>query len=165
MRPPREDTEPWYRQFWPWFVISLPLSVVIAGIITVIIAFETDDGLVSDDYYKEGLAIHRDADAASRAAALGIQGTLAYDGETGAAELSIASQQPIDGTLRMYIVHPTLANRDQEIMLTPIGEGRYVGRSELLAAADWKLAVEPENAEWRIDGRLRTPQSATAVLD
>ena len=29
---------PWYRQFWPWFVIALPASAVIAGLTTVWIA-------------------------------------------------------------------------------------------------------------------------------
>ena len=47
MRPPREDTLPWYKQFWPWFLISLPLSVVIASIVTINIAITTNDGLVS----------------------------------------------------------------------------------------------------------------------
>ncbi|MFM1891144.1 MAG: FixH, partial [Pseudomonadota bacterium] len=45
MRPPREDTLPWYRQFWPWLLISLPASVVIASMVTIYIAVQTDDGL------------------------------------------------------------------------------------------------------------------------
>tara|TARA_R110002072_G_scaffold24747_4_gene83712 strand:- start:11289 stop:11489 length:201 start_codon:yes stop_codon:yes gene_type:complete len=32
------DTKPWYKQFWPWFLISLPSSVVIASIITISLA-------------------------------------------------------------------------------------------------------------------------------
>ena len=39
----------WYKQFWPWFLISLP-SPSIASIVTINIAIRTDDGLVSDDY-------------------------------------------------------------------------------------------------------------------
>ena len=50
--------KPWYKQFWPWFVISLPASAVVAGIITVFIAFDNADSLVVDDYYKAGLAIN-----------------------------------------------------------------------------------------------------------
>ena len=90
MRPPREDTEPWYKQFWPWFLIALPLSVVIASIVTINIAIETDDGLVSDDYYKEGLAIHKDADSVARAKALGIAGDVRYDADTGAVTLDLS---------------------------------------------------------------------------
>ena len=54
-----EIISPWYKQFWPWFLISLPLTAVIAGISTVIIAMHNPDGVVADDYYKEGLAINR----------------------------------------------------------------------------------------------------------
>ena len=32
------DTTPWYRQFWPWFLIVLPGSVVVAALTTVYIA-------------------------------------------------------------------------------------------------------------------------------
>ena len=53
------DTEPWYRQFWPWALIALPLATVLACTATILIAIHTDDGLVSDDYYKEGLSINR----------------------------------------------------------------------------------------------------------
>ena len=42
----REDTKPWYRQFWPWFIIALPASSVVAGITTFWIAMQTTDSLV-----------------------------------------------------------------------------------------------------------------------
>ncbi|NNJ73016.1 MAG: nitrogen fixation protein FixH, partial [Enterobacterales bacterium] len=52
------DVEPWYKQFWPWFIMALPASAVIAGITTVVIAYKNADSLVVDDYYKEGKAIN-----------------------------------------------------------------------------------------------------------
>ena len=42
----REDTQPWYRQFWPWFIISLPAASVIGGLTTVWISLQTTDSLV-----------------------------------------------------------------------------------------------------------------------
>ncbi len=32
------DTQPWFRQFWPWFIIALPAAAVIAGFTTLWIA-------------------------------------------------------------------------------------------------------------------------------
>ena len=52
----RQDTKltpvellPWYRQFWPWFIIALPASVVIASFVTLWLAISNPDHLVVDD--------------------------------------------------------------------------------------------------------------------
>ena len=60
------DSQPWYRQFWPWFLIALPATVVVAGLTTWWIAAHKADSLVVDDYYKEGLAINRRCGSSSR---------------------------------------------------------------------------------------------------
>ena len=55
----RDATQPWYREPWPWILMAGPAIVVVAGFATLAIAVKTDDGLVADDYYKQGLAINR----------------------------------------------------------------------------------------------------------
>ena len=46
--------EPWYKQFWPWFIIALPASVVIASFFTLYLAVSNPDQLiVTDDEYLE----------------------------------------------------------------------------------------------------------------
>ena len=165
-RPPREDTEPWYKQFWPWFLISLPLSVVIASIITINLAITSSDGLVSDDYYKEGLGIHRDADRSARADALGIAGSLSYDAQTGALNLKL--DKPVDGmppALGLLLFHPTRPDNDQTVSLTAVDAELYAGRVEPLIPAFWKLSVEPEDESWRVVGRLKVPGNGVARLD
>ena len=78
---PIADTKPWYRQFWPWFIIALPASAVIAGLTTVYIAFDEPDGLVVDDYYKEGLAINQTLARDQRAAQLGLSALVTPGGK------------------------------------------------------------------------------------
>ena len=46
---------PWYRQFWPWFIIALPLSVVIAGFVTLGIAIKHNDPRIDSLYLETGL--------------------------------------------------------------------------------------------------------------
>lgn len=41
--------EPWYKQFWPWFIIALPASVVIASFFTLWLAISNPDHLVVTD--------------------------------------------------------------------------------------------------------------------
>ncbi|MCF1439106.1 MAG: FixH family protein, partial [Shewanella sp.] len=50
--------QPWYKQFWPWFLITLPLCAVIASLATMKIAVDNKDALVAEEYYKEGKAIN-----------------------------------------------------------------------------------------------------------
>jgi hypothetical protein len=39
---------PWYRYFWPWFIVALLVASVAAGISTVVIAFTNQDSLTSE---------------------------------------------------------------------------------------------------------------------
>ena len=43
---------PWYKQFWPWFIIALPASVVVASFFTLWLALSNPDPLVieGDEY-------------------------------------------------------------------------------------------------------------------
>ena len=41
--------QPWYREPWPWIIIGLLGSVVVASMITFWIAASNPDGLVVDD--------------------------------------------------------------------------------------------------------------------
>ena len=51
-KPNASQEPPWYRQFWPWFIIALPASVVIASFFTLWLAISNPDHLVieKDEY-------------------------------------------------------------------------------------------------------------------
>ena len=42
---------PWYKQFWPWFLIALLGYSVIQGLTLLTVATRNPPGLISDDYY------------------------------------------------------------------------------------------------------------------
>lgn len=48
---------PWYKQFWPWFLIVLPTAVVVGCIVSIGIAFKYADVPVQDNYEKHGLTV------------------------------------------------------------------------------------------------------------
>jgi len=75
-------SKPWYREFWPWFLISLPATAVIAGLTTAWLAFQSADGLVVGDYYKAGLAINQTLARDDTARALALTATLQPDNDT-----------------------------------------------------------------------------------
>jgi hypothetical protein len=166
MRPPREDTKPWYKQFWPWFLISLPGAVVVASMVTIYIAVETKDGLVQDDYYKKGLGIHKDAAKTATAKDLNVQARLAYHADAG--EVVVFLNEAAVGNLpklKLVAFHPTRDKQDQLIELERADDGSYRGAIAQLGPANWKLSIEPPGGQWRISGRLAVPQLTTADLN
>jgi hypothetical protein len=41
--------EPWYRYFWPWFIVVLLASSIVGGITTAVIAFRNADQVIAED--------------------------------------------------------------------------------------------------------------------
>ena len=47
----------WYRMPLVWMLILIPGSAVIMGVVMIWLAISNEDGLVADDYYKQGKTI------------------------------------------------------------------------------------------------------------
>ncbi len=157
------ELTPWYKQFWPWFLMALPASAVIAGIITIFIAVNTSDGLVKDDYYKAGLGINRTLEREQQAASLGLSAAVTWQPTQQQVSLQITADQPINSErLLLNLIHPTRSGQDIRIPLLHQGDNRYQG---LLAAApasgNWYLIITPEDEAWRLNGRARLPQQTS----
>ena len=58
---------PWFKEFYVWMVISGPVSVVLACAVTAVFIFQGPDAVVSEDYYKEGLALAKEVEVAKPA--------------------------------------------------------------------------------------------------
>ena len=78
-----ENQKPGYKQAWPWFVISIPLLTVVAGIITFMIAAEKPHSMVQDDYFKKGLAINQSLAKQENAKNLGLNATVDMESDAG----------------------------------------------------------------------------------
>ncbi|TDG12035.1 hypothetical protein E2F43_16900 [Seongchinamella unica] len=149
---PQEDNEPWYRQFWPWFLILLPATVVVAGITTVVIANRGADDLVVDEYYKDGLAINRKLEKKERADALGIGATLEVYGS----EILVKTAGPVDSEkLQLLLSHPLESDRDFEVVVVQSVPGEYRGRLQTAIAPRWHWAlIHDGELAWRLDGSI-----------
>lgn len=146
---------PWYKQFWPWFLIAFPAMAVLAGIATIIIAVNSDDGLVKDDYYKAGLSINQRLESTQKAKELKLKAAVEWDSSTHAVALNLSGQlAPLPSRLKLLLTHATRANRDQNItlFLAP-GKKSYHGKTDDIKNGNWILILEPEDSSWRISGR------------
>lgn len=159
------EIRPWYRQFWPWFLMALPASAVVGGIATFLIAMYTPDGLVVDDYYKEGLAINRVLERDRAAERLGLQASVQF-GEDGAVRVIVQSREAAEiGMLTLRLLHPTLAAQDVAFTLQRGQDGAFYGKIGPLAAGNWHVVLEQAGAPgWRLTGRILLPQERLARL-
>lgn len=162
---PMEDDKPWYKQFWPWFIISIPATAVVASMFLINSAVQTADGLVSDDYYKEGLAINQDLSKIRFAESMGLSAVLFLDHDTHELRANLTGKLTTPPQhLQLKLQHPTLKGMDQELQMLSIGEGVYVSRLPEIPKASWRLSLVPPNDEWKLSGRARFPQNSRASL-
>lgn len=150
---PVTDTLPWYRQFWPWFLILLPASVVVASVYTAYIANRGADDLVADDYYKIGLAINRRLEKQQHAQSLGIVPRLRFAG----ADVQVSMTNPLAETeLQLSLAHPLEADRDFTISLSRVDAQTYRGTLTRAIAPHWHWTLEAPQADgWRLDGTVQ----------
>ena len=55
---------PWWKEPYVWMVISGPVGVVIACAITAVFILQGPDAVVSEDYYREGIALGKEVSTA-----------------------------------------------------------------------------------------------------
>ncbi len=157
---PAIEPAPWFRQAWPWLLISGPLAVVIAGGFTMVLAFGGADGLVSDDYYKQGLAINRVLARERAAQSLAIEGTLAL--RDGRVYVLLTSNAPLPDRLTLVFAHPTRAGEDRTVALARETPGEWSAPLPPLAAGRWR--VQLSSRDWRVDALVDTRKPAPVRL-
>lgn len=158
----------WYRNPLVWMMIAFPAWSVIAGISTVVLAFQVFDGVVVDDYYARGKAINvtieRDVAAQRRGLTALATLTPAAGGAGQAIEVRLTALDiaSLPAKLRLAFLHATHGGADVQVDLQRQAPGLYRGALPPLAQGKFYLQVEAE--DWRLVGALRQPAESTASL-
>ena len=139
-------TRPWYRQLWPWLIVSGPAVVLVAAAVTTWIAFASADGLVAEDYYKQGLAINKVLAREEASRRLGIAAEVTV--RAGSIQVILRGESP--EALFVHLAHATRAGHDQRLRLAPAGGGLYEAALEPLPPGRWRIVIEDPRATWRI---------------
>lgn len=143
---------PWYKQFWPWFLIALPSAAVIAGISTVIIAVQHQHDLVAEDYYKKGKAINRDLSRIEQAVTLQVSATIAFD--AGMMTVALQGEHLANTPLYLNFIHKTIAGRDQYYQLTADASGLYRLETAFEPSGHWMVQLGDLQNSWRLQQNL-----------
>lgn len=157
------QSKPWYREPWPWFLISLPATAVIAGLTTVWIAAKSADGLVVGDYYKAGLAINQTLARDDTARSLALTATLQHS--ENALALTLAGRmQSYPDQLTLTLAHPTRQGQDQTLVFSHAGSGHYHSLLPAMPDGKWHAQLTDSASTWRLSGVLHTPFSQPVTL-
>lgn len=143
----------WYQYPMVWMVIFFPSLAVVGGIITIIIAINTEDGLVVDNYYKKGLEINQVIKHDKLAQKLGMRAFVDANSQTGEVLVSLSSdlKTVMHEEITFRLIHRTRSGQDQVTVLSrvedsadyrgflkpPIIEGRWT--IQIISKQGWRL--------------------------
>jgi len=144
---PADAARPWYRQRWPWLLIAGPFAVVVASAASAWIALRSDDGIVAQDYYKQGLLINQKLPRATRASERLPGAKIAVETDrqlhVRLLEIPLAPSR-----LQLTFARPGHRSAEQRIDLVLTADGDWIGAMPALASGRWIVALESER--WRL---------------
>ncbi len=152
------QTQPWYRHFWPWFIIALLAAAVSASLFTLFIASQGNDSLVVDGAGGTDVVTERNLAAQVTAMDLGLSAELVIDIDTGNVQVTLTSGSLADNppTLDLWVSHPTFADRDERTTVTtapPDANGRLTWVGTILDVPIGKrYLVLSDGENWRLNG-------------
>lgn len=148
----------WYKQFWPWFLITIPALSMVLSFSMLTLAINTDDSLVVDEYYKEGKAINLQLDKVKKARKLGIDTQLSIIDNRIA--INFTSGAPASGeALHLDFYHATLESKDFNLLLTQDAAGIYRAQAEIPITGKWNVTLTPLDSSWKVSKPLMLPRS------
>ncbi len=156
----------WYQNPMVWMVIFFPALAVVGGISTIFIAINSDDGLVVDDYYKQGLQINQVIDHDRKARELGLGALVDANAQNGQIhlKLSSAADYSYPSELTFKLLHRTIAGYDQTTTLMKTGEAEYRGFIKPpIIEGRWTIQVLSDR-DWRLRKSFTTGEAGNIVV-
>ncbi|MBW2712955.1 MAG: FixH family protein [Deltaproteobacteria bacterium] len=161
------DAHPWYRYFWPWFLIGLLSFSILGSISLLVIAIRNPDPLVSDDWYQKGKGINQALERDHVASSMGLAAELSIDDVTGDVSLVLTSDEAA-GTqpITLKLEHPTRADLDQRVVLRWVDHlQRFQGALDQPLRGRWYAMLSPEledvadsqSSSWRLKQTITAP--------
>ena len=148
----------WYKQFWPWFLIVVPLTSMVLSFTMMNFAFNSEDSMVIDDYYKEGRGINLKIQKLQQAKTLNISTKTQVFSDY--VEVTFFSGAPEKGeALVLDFFHSTQKFKDFSVTLLRDANGTYRAPFTADITGKWQLSLHPMDENWKIIKVVSLPQS------
>lgn len=149
-----------------------PAIVVVAGIVTAVLAVRTHDGLVVDDYYKQGLAVNTDLSRDIGARVTGIRAQATIDAPAQRVSLTLLHAPANISELRLTLSRAAVSGHDRRVLLQRTNENTFAGALMPLQSGKWYVTLDDASRTWRLltaitvqDGEAMTFLLGNAVPD
>ncbi|MBV8047950.1 MAG: FixH family protein [Paludibacterium sp.] len=159
-----QHTTPWYRQRWPWLLMSIPFASICVGSYFAYIATHGADPMVQEQYYAAGQAINSVIDAGKAAQQMGLSGQLTLQGTSVSLTLTARGAEPLPPVLTLQLSHPTIATLDQTLTLVAGSPGHYSGELKPTSATRWDLTLTPQDKRWSLSGEWNRDEGSQTAL-
>ncbi|MGK0304750.1 MAG: hypothetical protein ACI8UG_000493 [Gammaproteobacteria bacterium] len=148
----------WYKQFWPWFLIIVPLTSMVLSFTMMNLAFTGKDSMVIDDYYKEGRGINLKIKKLQQARSLNISTKTQVFADY--VEVIFISGEPENGeALILDFYHSTQKFKDFSVTVLRDANGVYRAPLTDNMLGKWQLSLHPFNGDWKIQKVVSLPQT------
>jgi hypothetical protein len=147
-----KDVNPWFKEPWPWILMTGPFVVICAGIVTTWLAVVSNDGLVSDDYYKQGMTVNQRLQRDHQARDMGMHADVMFSVANVRLLLTAKQTNTYPDKVTVKLMHPTMAGRDQNVLMTSEGQGFYSGQMTEQISGRWHVSIEDPANQWRLQG-------------
>ncbi len=139
---------------WPGILIALPMSVVVASAITAVFIFRHPEGIVAEDYYKQGKAINAQLAKFERARNLGLDQLDVQRTQSGLT-ITFPGAKANAGIVEFTFAHPADPTRDRKYTIAPSASGHYdVALEKPFTEKRRVLATDIPLKEWRAEAVL-----------
>mgnify|MGYP002364838279 FL=1 len=156
----RRESTPWYKEPWPWILMAGPAIVIVAGFVTAWLAIVSNDGLVADDYYKQGLALNQRLQRDHYASDLGLRADVMRSSQQVRLLVAAERDAALPEALTLKLSHPTRAGQDQMVKMVSEGQGFYGGKLSADISGRWYVSIEDPAGRWRLQGEWQADGEA-----
>tara|TARA_R110000782_G_scaffold247564_3_gene334372 strand:- start:6006 stop:6494 length:489 start_codon:yes stop_codon:yes gene_type:complete len=145
-----EQTQPWFKEYYVWLIILFPMLAIIGGIATTILAVKSDDGLVVDDYYKQGLEINRTLERDRAASSYLLDAEINLINEQGIVFIQLKSSENFNfpTSIQVSFLNATRSGLDKTTNLFLTENNLYRGALSRLPVGKWYAHIEAN--DWRL---------------
>lgn len=147
---------PWYKHFWPWFLMFFPVATIIACIGLVVFAVGNGPDMVVDDYYKKGKAINLELSKFDKAKALYLHGDLTADTDFVKFAFTKGDYSKVTA-LKASFYHRTIKKYDFNVNLLANANGEFTAILENAHPGAYTIFIEPMDGSWKLKEKLQLP--------